>query len=45
MISIILYGVLGIALNWAGVSILQKPVEFLVILAIVVGISLANKFE
>lgn len=45
MISIILFGVLGGALHWAGVSILQKPVEFLVILAIVIGIALANKFE
>jgi hypothetical protein len=42
MISIILYGALGVALSVSGVSLYDKPWKFLVIMAIVVGIDLSR---
>lgn len=38
MIKGILYGFLGVALNTAGVGILDKPWQFIVIVGIVVAI-------
>ena len=42
MISIILYGALGVALSLSGVGLYDKPWQFLVIMAIVVGIDLSR---
>jgi len=42
MISLILYGALGVALSVSGVGLSDKPGKFLVIMAIVVGIDLCR---
>jgi hypothetical protein len=42
MISLVLYCALGVALSASGVSVLDKPWQFIVILAIVVGIDHAR---
>jgi hypothetical protein len=42
MISLFLYCALGVALSASGVSVLDKPWQFIVILAIVVGIDHAR---
>lgn len=43
MITIILYGVLGGALSFIGLSVLEKPLEFFLILGLVIAISLSSK--
>jgi hypothetical protein len=42
MISLFLYCALGVALSASGVSVIDKPWQFIVILAIVVGIDHAR---
>jgi hypothetical protein len=42
MISLVLYCALGMALAASGVSVIDKPWQFIVILAIVVGIDHAR---
>ena len=42
MISLVLYCALGVALSASGVSVLDKPWQFIVILAMVVGIDHAR---
>ena len=38
IMSIVLYGLLGVLLSMAGVSVMETPLEFFAILAIVIGI-------
>ena len=45
MLNVILFGVLGVALAAAGISVLDRPWEFLTILAIVMGISITAKLD
>lgn len=45
MLSLILYAVLGVALAAAGVGVMDKPWQFCVIMALVVGIDLTSKFN
>ena len=42
MISLFLYCALGVALAASGVSVLDKPWQFIVIMAIVIGIDHAR---
>lgn len=42
ILGIILYGILGVALNWAGVGIFDKPLQFLVILGLVIAIDVTT---
>jgi hypothetical protein len=42
MISLVLYGALGLALAASGVNVIDKPWQFLVIMAIVIGIDHAR---
>lgn len=44
MLSLILYALLGIALAASGVGVMDKPWQFCVIMALVVGIDLSSKF-
>jgi uncharacterized membrane protein HdeD (DUF308 family) len=44
LVSIILFGILGAALAWADVSVVNKPLEFCVILATVVAIDFASAY-
>lgn len=43
MISFALYALLGLALGFAGVSVVEKPLAFIIILAIVAGIDIAGR--
>jgi hypothetical protein len=40
MISLILYGVLGLALGLSGINVIDKPIEFIAIMALVTMIDL-----
>lgn len=44
MIGFILYGILGLALAGAGISVVDKPWQFCVIMFIVVAIDLNSKY-
>jgi hypothetical protein len=39
-ISLILYGVLGLALGLSGINVIDKPIEFIAIMALVAMIDL-----
>lgn len=41
-LSLLLYALLGIALGASGVGVMDKPVEFCIILALVLGIELLS---
>lgn len=43
MVNMILWAVLGIALSAAGVSVIDHPWQFFMILAIVLGIDITSK--
>lgn len=43
MVNFILWAVLGIALSAAGVSVIDKPWQFFVIMFIVLGIDITSK--
>ena len=45
MLNLILYGLLGVALSAAGVGLFDKPWQFFVILALVVGIDLSSRYH
>ena len=38
--GLLLYGLLGVALGFSGVDVVQKPLEFLVILGLVLAIDI-----
>ena len=38
--GLLLYGLLGVALSFSGVDVVQKPLEFLVILGLVLAIDI-----
>ena len=40
MISLILYAVLGLVLSLSGINVIEKPIEFIAIIALVVMIDL-----
>lgn len=45
MLNLILYAVLGMILAMAGVSIIEKPAYFCLIMFVVVAIDLSSKFK
>jgi len=40
--GLLLYGLLGVALSFAGVPVTEKPLEFLVILGLVLAIDITS---
>lgn len=42
ILSIILYGILGTVLAWSGISVMDKPMEFCVILGLVIAIDITT---
>jgi hypothetical protein len=45
IISALLYGLLGVFLSLAGVSVIDKPIHFLSILAVVLIIDLVGRID
>ena len=45
IVNLVLFGVLGLALNWSGIDVFEKPIKFVVIMAIAVAISITSKLS
>ena len=45
VLSLILYGLLGAALSYAGVSVVENTAEYLVIVALVIAIEITGRLR